>query len=237
MQNPVYRLPLLLLLDREAFWRTLRERGASWAEIATMAAFIVATCAVYGAVMAFWRSPMLAFFSAAKLPFVFIGSTAIVAVFNWMIATVLGSGLSFRKTVALTFASMVVACWILLAFAPVALVLSLTGVPKAGEVSANEVDFAYRIMLLTQVIVLAIAGVAGNTSLYNGLRAVVRPNCPAAALFLVWNALFAIVGCQMSWILRPFVGNPFWDVVFLRENALYGNFFEFVYNCLVLGLF
>ena len=239
MQNPTYRLPLVLLLDREAFWRTLRACGVGWTGVAAMAVFVVVSCAIYGALMAFWRDPLLALFSAVKLPLLFVGSTAIVAVFNWMVATVLGSGLSFRQPVALTFASMVVACWVLLALVPVALFLILTGMPELGDASVTkeEIDFAYRVMLLTHVIVLAIAGVIGNISLFNGLRAVVRPNCPAAALFAAWIALFAIVGCQMSWILRPFVGNPFWEVVFLRENALNGNFFEFVFNCLVLGFF
>ena len=124
------RLPLLLLLDRGAFWRTLREEGIGWTGVASMVMFVVITCAIYGALMAFWRSPMLALYVSAKLPILFIGSTAIVALFNWMVATTLGSGLSFRESVALTFASMVVACWILLALVPVVLTLQMTTVMR-----------------------------------------------------------------------------------------------------------
>jgi len=232
----MFKLPLMLLLDREAFWKTLREHDIGWAKVASMVVFVIIACTVYGVVMAGWRSPKLALFAATKFPLLFIGSTATVAIFNWMVATIVGSGLSFRETVALTFASMTVACWILLALAPVALFLSLTGVPKVGEAPTAEVQFAYQLMLMTHVTVLAIAGVVGNASLFNGLRAVVRPACPMMALFAAWIALFAIVGCQMSWILRPFVGNPFTEVAFFRADAFKGNFFEMVFGNLLPNL-
>ena len=226
-------LPLILLLDREAFWGTLKERSVGWAEVASMAAFVIFSCAIYGAVMAGMRSPTLAIYVAAKLPLLFVGSAAIVAMFNWMVATTLGSGLSLRDTIALTFASMTVACWILLALAPVAAFFIFTIMQRVGEASAKDVESAYRLVLLTHVAALALAGVAGNAVLFKGLRAVVRQNRSAAALFAAWIALFAIVGCQLSWILRPFVGNPFLEVAFLRADALKGNFFEFVFGHLI----
>jgi hypothetical protein len=126
-----------------------------------------------------------------------------------------------------------VACWMLLALAPVAAFFIFTVMPQAGEAPKAEVESAYRVILLTHVVALALAGVAGNASLFKGLRAVVREGCPAAALFAAWVALFAIVGCQLSWILRPFVGHPFLEVAFLRADALKGNFFEFVFKHLI----
>ena len=231
----MFKLPAMLLLDRGAFWKTLRAQGVGWVGVASMAAFTVATCAAYGALMAFWRSPQLACYAAAKLPLVFVGSTAIVAVFNWMVATSLNSGLSFRQSVALAYAAMVVACWILLALIPVVLFFILTGLPAINDASATDVnlDFAYRVILLTHVTVLAIAGVAGNVSLFKGLRAVVRPNCPAVALFAAWIVLFAIVGCQVSWILSPFVGHPLLEKVFFCGENLNTNFFEVVFQRLL----
>jgi len=229
----MFKLPLMLLLDREAFWKTLREHGISWAGIASMVAFVIIACAIYGVVMAGWRSSEQALYATIKLPLVFIASTAIVAVFNWMVATAFGSGLSFRESVALTFASMAVACWILLALAPVVWFFSLTGVSKVGEAPTAEINFAYRVILLTHVIVLAIAGVAGNISLFNGLRAVVRPNCPTALLFVAWITLFAIVGCQVAWMLSPFVGDPLLEVTFFSPDALKTNFLEVVFGRLL----
>jgi hypothetical protein len=45
---------------------------------------------------------------------------------------------------------------------------------------------------------------------------------------VIWLAAFAFVGCQMSWILRPFVGSPFYPVVFMRPDCLQRNFYEFL---------
>ena len=229
-------LPLMLLLDRGAFWQALRSGGVGWGGVGTMAGFVVMASAVYGAVMAGWRSPQLALFVAAKLPLLFVGSTAVVALFNWMVAAVMGSGLSFRQTIALAFASMTIAGWILLALAPVALFLTLTSVPQTGTAPQADVIYAYRLMLLTHVAVLAIAGVSGNGVLYNGLRATVRSGCPVFGLFAVWIALFAVVGCQMSWILRPFVGSPSLEIAFFRDNAFQSNFFQEVFLKLLPAL-
>ena len=230
-------LPIMLLLDREAFWKTLRRDGIGWSGVVSMTAFVIVSCAIYGAVMAGWRSPRLAAYAAVKLPLLFVGSTGIVALFNWMIASVLGSGLSFRQTLALAFASMTVAGWILLALAPVALFFTFTGVPKTETTPADEVAFAYNVMLITHVAALALAGVSGNGILYNGIRATVRPTCSVGSLFASWIALFAIVGCQLSWILRPFVGSPFLEVALFRDDALQGNFFEYVFLRLIPNLF
>jgi len=219
----------MLLLDRETFWKTLRGGGVGWAGVGGMAGFIVAACSVYGAVMAFWSSPVLAFYSAVKLPVVFIASTALVAVFNWMVASAFGSGLSFRQTVALTFAAIAVSCWILLALVPVVVFFMLSCAPDPATAASAETDFAYRIVLLTHVLALALAGFAGNAALLNGLCATVRAGCPAAKLFAAWVALFAVVGCQTAWILRPFVGTPDYEVVFMRKDALNDNFFQWVF--------
>jgi len=231
------KLPLTLLLDREAFWKTLRGGGVGWAGVARMAGFVVAACAVYGAVMAGWRSPLLVLYAAVKLPLLFAGSTALVALFNWMVAAALGSGLSFRQTLALAFAAMTIAGWILLALAPVALFFALTGVPKTGAAPDNVIIYAYNMMLMTHVVALAIAGVAGNAILYRGLRSTVRPNCSPICLFAAWVAAFAIISCQLSWILRPFVGSPFLEVAFYREDAFRSNFFEMVFTKIIPALF
>jgi len=41
-----------------------------------------------------------------------------------------------------------------------------------------------------------------------------------------------LLGSQLSWILRPFIGSPGLPVEFLRENALKGNFYETVLGAL-----
>jgi hypothetical protein len=49
-------------------------------------------------------------------------------------------------------------------------------------------------------------------------------------VFNCWVILFAVVGAQMGWVLRPFVGNPSLPFEWFRERQ--SNFFEAVLNTL-----
>jgi len=221
-------LPITLLRDRDAFWEALGTQKLGWKDLLHLVAFVVVVCALYGAVLAGWRSPRLSLYVAVKLPMLFLGTTAVVTVFNWITANALGCGLSFRTTVFLAFASMAIACWILLSLVPVALFFMTSGVPTAG--THDEVRYAHNAILVTHIVILALAGFGGNAALLKGLRRIVRPRSPARGLFCLWIAAFAFVGCQMSWILRPFVGSPFYPVAFMRPDCLDRNFYEFVFT-------
>jgi hypothetical protein len=221
-------LPFILLTDRDEFWNRMQSQDLRWRELLSLVAFVCLACALYGAVLAGWRSPRLSAYVAIKLPALFLGTIGLVAVFNWMIASILGSGLSFKSMVFTVFASMTIGCWILLALVPVALFFLLSGVSYSG--TNTELQIAHNSILMTHIFILALAGLGGNLALLQGLRRVVNPRCPATGLFLAWLAAFAFVGCQMSWILRPFIGSPFYPVVFLRPDALARNFYEFVFT-------
>jgi hypothetical protein len=218
----------MLLRDRDAFWDRMRAQDLRWKDLLGLIVFVAFACGLYGAVLAGWRSPRLSLYVAVKLPVLFLGTTAIVAVFNWMTASVLGAGLSFRSTVFTVFASMTIGSWILISLVPVALFFLMSGVACAG--TPGELRYAHNSMLMTHIAILGLAGVAGNAVLLKGLRHIVRPRCPATGLFLLWLSAFAFVGCQMSWILRPFVGSPFYSVVFMRPDCLDRNFYEFVFT-------
>jgi hypothetical protein len=221
-------LPVILLTDRNAFWDRMCARDLRWRDLLGLVAFVVFACSLYGAVLAGWRSPLLSVYVAIKLPVLFIGTIVIVAVFNWMAASILGSGLSFRSTVFMVFASMTIGCWILVSLVPVAVFFLVSVVSSAG--THDEVRYAHNSILMTHIVILALAGVGGNAVLLKGLCRVVRPRCPAVGLFLVWIFAFAFVGCQMSWILRPFVGSPFYEVAFMRPDCFDRNFYEFVFT-------
>ncbi|HEX4792604.1 MAG TPA: hypothetical protein VH370_02370 [Humisphaera sp.] len=49
-------------------------------------------------------------------------------------------------------------------------------------------------------------------------------------VFRLWLILFAIVGAQMGWVLRPFIGNPALPFTLFRPRQ--SNFFEAVYRAL-----
>jgi hypothetical protein len=50
-------------------------------------------------------------------------------------------------------------------------------------------------------------------------------------VFYTWILVFGLVGAQMSWVLRPFIGSP--DKPFVLFRGRESNFFEAVFNTLI----
>ena len=50
------------------------------------------------------------------------------------------------------------------------------------------------------------------------------------AVFVIWLVVFGVVGAQMSWVLRPFVGSPDQPFTWFRPREF--SFFEAVLNAL-----
>jgi hypothetical protein len=50
------------------------------------------------------------------------------------------------------------------------------------------------------------------------------------AVFRIWVIVFALVGAQMGWVLRPFIGNP--DIPFTWFRGRESNFFQAVLHTL-----
>ena len=48
-------------------------------------------------------------------------------------------------------------------------------------------------------------------------------------IFRVWIIIYALVGAQMGWVLRPFIGSPDAPFEFFRDRS--GHFFAAVWNC------
>jgi len=53
-----------------------------------------------------------------------------------------------------------------------------------------------------------------------------KPDPSVKGVFRIWVIVFALVGAQMGWVLRPFVGHPRADFTFFRERK--ENFFQAV---------
>lgn len=221
-------LPLLALREARTFRERLVAGRISWHGVAALASFVAVATAVYGTVLAGWRSPRLVAYVALKLPLLFLGAPLVVGSFGWVAAQLLGAAIRFRDMMALVFGALAVSGWVLLALAPVALFLIASSVPAEG--SPETLHIAHNTMLVAHCAALAGAGVAGVVALRAALLTLLHDAGTARAVGLVWLVSYAFVGCQLAWILRPFVGSPFYPVVFLRPDALERNFYEFVFG-------
>jgi hypothetical protein len=73
------------------------------------------------------------------------------------------------------------------------------------------------------------------------LRGTLDRLCPtpvvARRVHLAWVLVFALVGGEVAWVLRPFVGSIYEPVAFVRAKALDGNVYEFIVTDIVPYLF
>jgi len=183
---------LILLRNRDAFWDAIRDRELRWRHVLGLVFFVVIACGLYGTILAGWRSPRLTAYVAIKLPLLFLGAAMVVAVFNWMTASIAGAGLSFRVTVAVVFASMVIGCWILLGLAPVAWLFA---------VSTQSIFFIVILALMLWLVAVSFA------ARYVGkLRA--HPLFERQGGIKLWFLILVIVTLQMTTCMRPMLAKP-----------------------------
>lgn len=77
----------------------------------------------------------------------------------------------------------------------------------------------YRAALLFNAFMFTIATAAGQLVMLRYYRVLIRRNSRHWLMLALWVVLYAFVGIQMGWILRPFVGSPGMPVSFFREHA------------------
>jgi hypothetical protein len=90
----------------------------------------------------------------------------------------------------------------------------------------------HSITLLCDVLFIAYAGVVANRRLLRLLERRCETSAAARRVFWSWLAGNLLLGAQLSWVLRPFIGSPGLAIEFLRHDPLRGNFYESVFHAL-----
>lgn len=179
---------------------------------------------LYGATVGLWRAPLQAAFTAAKFPLLIFLTCAGNALLNGLLAQLLGSGLSFRQTSRAILLSFALTSLILGALSPVSLFVLWNTPPLA----AGATPFGHSVTLLTHVGLIATAGVLANQRLLCLLARASGSLTTARKVLLGWLGGNFLLGSQLAWILRPFIGSPQLAVEFLRPDPWRGNFYEAV---------
>jgi hypothetical protein len=196
--------------------------------IAGYAAMILIGSGIYGATLGLWRGPLQAFYTAIKFPLVIFLTCLGNGAINGMLAQILGSGLSFRQTAVAILMSFAIAAIILAGFAPLTLFVWFNAPP----LESKGAILGHSVMLLTHVLVIALAGVIANSRLLGLLRKISGSEKVARAVLFSWLVGNLFLGAQIAWNLRPFIGSPRLAIEFLRNDPLRGNFYEAVWRAL-----
>ncbi len=184
---------------------------------------------LYGATLGLWRSPLQALFVAVKFPLLIGLTTLGTGLINTMLAQLMGADISFRRSFLIVARSYALLVIILDSLVPLSLFL-LFNLPSMSSEAAVS---AHSILLLTNVLLITLAGILANIQLFASLAAVCKTRILALQILLSWLGINMFLGCQLSWNLRPFFGTPSLPVRFLRDHPFENSFYEAVYYTLI----
>jgi len=191
-------------------------------------AVIFVGAGAYGAAIGYWRDPLQACYTAIKFPLVILLTTLGNALLNGMLAPLLGLNIGFRQSLLVIFMSFTIASAILGSFSPLVLFM-VWNTPPISSLSGT-VSSAYSFMQLATVVIIAFAGVVANVRLVPLLRELSGSSAVAYKVVFAWLAGNLLLGSQVCWLMRPFIGDPQGPVEFFTRYAFKGNFFESVYK-------
>ena len=171
---------------------------------------ILAGAALYGAAVGSNAGVLLQVtYSALKLPLLLASSSVLCLPAVLTVTAVFGHASAGRELARHVLASQAVVALALASLAPVLVLVLLS-------------TSTYQVVKLASGGCFALATLAGHAALLRRTRAA-RESMPAVrAAVRGWSVAYALVGIQLAWLLRPFVGAPGLPTRFLREDA-WGN--------------
>jgi len=193
-------------------------------------AAVFAGAGLFGAALGEWRSPLQALYGGIKFPLVILLTTAGTTLLNGMLAPLLGLNLRFRQSLLVILFSHTIVAIIVGGFSPILLFVIGNAPPVQASSSASWTG--HGVVLLIEVGLIAFAGVLANVRLRQLLDRLSGHPRVSKRIMLTWLAANLLLGAQISWLLRPFVGSPGLPVEFLRADAFQGNFYEAVFHAL-----
>lgn len=192
-----------LLRDRPALYGAVDRDEDSQNIMRAMLLTILVGSAVFGAAIGSYRGGVQTFYAALKFPIVLLATAAICAPVLTTLEMALGHPARPRRDLVLVATAMATGAMWLVTLAPL-IVLAVV----------FEVDYHRFILLLAGS--FALAGGAALSMLKGGLRKLMGGATLGRSLTLL--TVFALVGMQMAWTLRPYLVRPRAQVVpFVRS--------------------
>ncbi len=185
----------------------------------------LALAPVYGGVMGTYglQSPERLWqvaFAAMKMPVLLMATTLLCLPGFFVFNTLLGLRDDFHDAVQAVFAGQAGMSVALAALAPLTRFWYFS-------------DDSYRAAVIFNVAMMALATAAGQIVMLRYYRILIARHRLHRLALVAWVALYAFVGTQMGWMLRPFIGSPDMHVRFFREEAFtnaYVNVFHLFFG-------
>jgi hypothetical protein len=174
---------------------------------------------LYGAVMGsyggvfgdHWKQLI---YSAVKVPFLLIATFLLSLPSFFVISTLLGLREDFGQSLRVLIATQAALTIILASFAPFTALWYLSSTDYQAAVLFNAAMFG-------------ISSIAAQVLLRRFYAPLIARNPRHRLLVRAWLIVYAFVGIQMGWLLRPFIGDPSSPTRFFREH-MWGNAYEVI---------
>ncbi|MDP8235094.1 MAG: hypothetical protein P9M08_01795 [Candidatus Erginobacter occultus] len=218
-RNPIPRAPARSVIDRllrepEEFLREMFQPGRTGGFLPVLTWRIIFAAAVFGAVMGGFHSVLMAGTSAVKLPLLYVLAVLICLPSFYTSNCLFGSRLSFLQVAAAFACATAVNAVMLAALAPVSLFFLVT-------------SGSYGFHKLLNVFFCAVGGLCGIWYFVRAMRTAAEASGQRLrkGVMFIWLLLYAFVGTQLGWTLRPFFGAPGQPFEFIRKGRI-SNFYE-----------
>ncbi len=215
-----FKLAFEVLQDRASFLGKLHEDGYKLSVILAQIALIFAFTFFYGVIMGSYNGALQALSTGLKLWLLIMLTLIICFPSFYIVQLILGSRIKIGQLITILLAGFIMLSVTMLAFAPIVLFFQLSG-------------DNYHFLQLLHVFVFAFSGIFGMKVVLDALTTIFEGQniYPKSGLlvFKIWVVIFAFVGIQLSWNMRPFIGSkniPF--QIFRTETR--GNFYSTVFG-------
>ena len=149
-------------------------------------------------------------YSAVKVP-LYLSATAILCLASFVVLNlILGLGDDLRRSLRGIATSLCTVAICLGSLAPMVLTCYASGVRYETAVALNGAVFAC-------------SSAAGQWVLVRHFRPLIERDRRHRIALCAWLTLFVLVGVQLGWVLRPFVGWPDVEPTFLRADVFSSN--------------
>ncbi|MCD6393095.1 MAG: hypothetical protein J7M40_06265 [Planctomycetes bacterium] len=201
--------------------------GRTAGRLMHLGVLVVVFGVLYGAVMGsfagvFGERFLQVVYSAVKVPFLLTATFALSLPSFFVINTLLGLRSDFTYAVRALVATQAGLTIILASLAP----FTVLWYASFGD---------YRAAILFNAVMFGTASISAQWLLRRFYEPLIRRNRKHRLMLRGWLVIYAFVGIQMGWVLRPFIGNPDSPTQFFRQEA-WGNAYVQLAQTIV-GLF
>ena len=210
-----FSVVMYLLRERQEFLEDIRKGVKLKSKILGLLISSFGFFGIYGAIIGASSNWLQSLVSAIKLPALYLLTLIICFPTLYFFNVMFGSKRSFEQYLTLLMTAMGMISILLFGFAPVTLFFLL-----------STQDYSF--FLLLNVAIMGLTGFLGVNFFYQGMQFLSEEDDVTGKeirfnILRFWLGLYAFVGTQLGWTLRPFFGSPGLPFQLFREHE--SNFY------------